>query len=124
MCADKVKAIQDARDTRETYRMARLAYDSSERAAQEAARSGKNVEAANAERDRMLARYRELAEAVKTKVMLLHQYRIRTLKRQLEELRALFDRVFTSCVAKLPAKPGAALSAETHTKAVSALLAN
>jgi hypothetical protein len=113
------KAIQDARDTRESYRVARLAYDAAERALGDAQRAGRGVETAQAERDRMRGRYEELALTVKTKVMLLHQFRIRTLKRQLEETRALFSRVWTACLAKLPAR-GA--DAPAHSRAVAALL--
>lgn len=116
----QLKAIQDARDTRESYRLARLAYDAGERTLQEATRGGRGVEAAQAERDRLQVRYEELAATVRTKVMLLHQFRIRTLKRQLEETRALFARVWGACQAKLPAR--GAEAGPAHSRAVAALL--
>jgi hypothetical protein len=52
-----VKAIQDARDTRETYRLTRLAYDSAERNLTDAKKTNKNLEGAQAARDAAYARY-------------------------------------------------------------------
>lgn len=69
-----VQAIQDARDTREVYRVARLAYDKADRSVNDAKKGKKsNVEALEKDREAALARYQELAEIMKSKVMMLHQ---------------------------------------------------
>lgn len=98
----QLKALEDTRATKETYRIARLALDGAQRVLADAAKSGKNVEAAEAARDAALARYKDVAEALKTKVMLLHQFRIRTLQTQLQGLKSTFHDYFSAVEAKLP----------------------
>lgn len=122
--AVQVKAIQDARETKESYRQSRLAYDGAARAMIEATKSAKGVEAAEAAEAAALARYQKLAEALKTKVMLLHQYRIRSLHAQLKSLKSLFFNYFTECTGKLPLEQTAPdrLQEGAQTKELSQLL--
>lgn len=98
------KAIEDARDTKETYRKARLTYDAAERALQSQQKGGKVSEQTQAERDVAWKRYQDQAIAMKTKVMLLHQHRIRALHKQLESLKSDFANYLAACETKIPAK--------------------
>jgi hypothetical protein len=72
----QVIAIQDARETREVYRVARLAFDKAERTLNDAKKAKKaNTEVLEVEREAAHKRYLELAEIMKSKVMMLHQVR-------------------------------------------------
>ena len=78
------------------------------------------------EREAKFARYQELAEMLRTKVMMLHQHRIRLLHAQLANVKAMFSRFFDACLAKLPAQSAAlapsSKSGQPHSKALSELL--
>jgi hypothetical protein len=62
----------------------------------------------------------ELADVMKSKVMMLHQFRIRTLAKQLEELRASFAQSWTNSSAKIVL--GRVAQPEGHTAAIAELL--
>ena len=124
-CEVQTKAVQDARSTREQYRQARLRFDSAKRLLQEATDSRRPTEQLEVDKQVLWEKYQEQADALKTKVMLLHQYRIRSMQEQLRRVQATFLSYFTLCESKLPGvqQPHAAEDAsKPHTKALTELL--
>ncbi len=120
----QVKAIADARETREVYRIARLAFDKAERSLNDAKKGKKsNVDVLQKDRDAAFGRYQELAQVMKSKVMLLHQFRIRTLNKQLDEVQKAFSQAWTTSAEKIPASRSESINPEAnHSVAMQELL--
>ncbi len=117
---------QDARDTQESLRKARLLFDGLERQCLSAGAAV--TPALEADRNAAKARYDDQAEALKLKVMLLRQHSIQSLIRSVEAIRVTLLDLFSSAAAKLDARAPTAAAANDaadgpRTKGLEKLLA-